>query len=59
MRKTIVVPLFSLNHKNKLFEKKNFNRKKVCSENLNRKKIKTEKKSKVTDKSSVSLSVRR
>ena len=28
MRKTIVETLFSLNHKNKLFEKKNFNRKK-------------------------------
>ena len=46
MRKTIVETLFFLNHKNKLFEKK---------------KILTEKKSvpKVTDKSSVSLSVRR
>ena len=46
MRKTIVETLFSLNYKNKLFEKK---------KNL------TEKTSvpKVTDKSSVSLSVRR
>ena len=45
MRKTIVETLFSLNYKNKLFEKK----------------ILTEKKSvlKVTDKSSASLSVRR
>ena len=32
MRKTIVETLFSLNYKNKLFEKKNFNRKKVCSQ---------------------------
>ena len=45
MRKTIVETLFSLNYKNKLFEKK----------------MLTEKKSvpKVTDKSSVSLSVPR
>ena len=45
MRKTIVETLFFLNYKNKLFEKK----------------IKTEKKSvpKVTNESSVSLSVRR
>ena len=46
MRKTIVVTLFSLNHKNKLFEKKKFKQKK-------------ESVPKVTDKSSVSLSVRR
>ena len=45
MRKTIVETLFFLNYKNKLFEKKNFNRKKSVP--------------KVTDKSSVSLSVRR
>ena len=45
MRKTIGETLFSLNHRNKFFEKK----------------ISTEKKSvpKVTDKSSVSLSFRR
>ena len=45
MRKTIAGTLFSLNYKDKLFEKK----------------ISTEKKfvSKVTDKSSMSLSVRR
>ena len=45
MRKTIAGTLFSLNYKNKLFEKKNFNRNKSVP--------------KVTDKSSVSLSVRR
>ena len=32
MRKTIVETLFSLNYKNKLFEKKNLNRIKVCSQ---------------------------
>ena len=41
MRKTTVETLFSLNYKNKHFEKKNFNSPKV------------------TDKSSVSLSIRR
>ena len=45
MRKTIVETLFSLNFKNKLFETKNLNRKKSVP--------------KVTDKSSVILSVRR
>ena len=45
MRKTIVETLFSLNYKNKHFAKKKLNRKKSVP--------------KVTDKSSVSLSVRR